>query len=135
MISHLPYGTVKKYIYILLPYSIWLIHSINITYSNYGCGNISKYPHKYYVHRVTLQLLNLYSKSWKFFELILCMLWWFTSYIKVLWVSLGQRAAKLWSVKLWRWYLCLGVKPGLTLSGSTLSEQQNLFQTLNFDSW
>ena len=53
---------------------------------------------------------------------------------EVLWASLGQRAAKLWSVKLWWWSDRPGLEPEPHSFGSSLAEWQDFFQIFNFDS-
>ena len=53
---------------------------------------------------------------------------------EVLRVSVGQRAAKLWSVKLWRWSDHPGLEPGLPAFGSNPAAWQDFFQISNFDS-
>ena len=53
---------------------------------------------------------------------------------EVLWVSVGQLAAKLQAVKVEEWSYSLGIKPGPPLSAATLARWQNFFQISNFDS-
>ena len=47
---------------------------------------------------------------------------------EVLWVFVGQRAAKLWSVKLWEWSDRPGLELGLPLFRSTRAAQQDFFR-------
>ena len=53
---------------------------------------------------------------------------------EVLWVTVGQLAAKLQAVKVGGWSYRPGIEPGLHSCGSRLAGWQNFFQTSNFDS-
>ena len=53
---------------------------------------------------------------------------------EVLWVSVGQLAAKLQAVKVGGWSYRPGIEPGPHLCGSRWAARQDFFQISNFDS-
>ena len=77
---------------------------------------------KTHVNGVILREQNLFSKVYWQKGLDL--------FKEVLWVSVGQRAAKSHSVKLWGWSHCQGINPHLHACGSTRVWQQIIFSNL-----
>ena len=87
---------------------------------------------KSYVNWVILRDQNLYVKCCQSLELKLYYQQGLDLSKDVLWVSLGQRVAKLWSVKLWGWSDHPRHEPELHASGSTSTIWQNFFVPLSF---
>ena len=97
-------------------------------------SKINHFLSKWLTNTIKLRSIWLCNVHLKTTELKICWQQCVDFSIEVLWVSVGQRAAKLWSVKLWRWFCYPGVKPGPPLNSLTLAELQNFFQTSNYDS-